>query len=128
MLLRKGLIETIQEYYMLSWTNAGSDPLSNSSWAATCLPSHRPSKLDKEKQGQSLKQCSQLDFYTWTCQCWLTSKYHVKTGCSQEGMPGVIGELGWMVRERVRELWTVTVTWWLIQLSKMFLFQAIQFS
>ena len=46
-----------------------------------------------EKQRQGHKQCSVINSYTWTCQCWLTSKdisfmWTQDTTCQERGMDG----------------------------------------
>ena len=66
---------------MLFWTNPGSSTLQNSSYKATYLLSYKPSKLDQQENSEHCwrskdkhKQYSPMDFYTWTRQCWSTSK------------------------------------------------------
>ena len=53
-----------------------------------------------EKQGQTLKRHFSLDFYTWTCQSWLTSKnlhqLYADIGCSLEYLSGMMAARdGW---------------------------------
>ena len=66
-----------------------------------------------EMQGQTPKQCSLMDYYTWTHQCWLTSKDLLTSAlCGhwrKSTEPTKI--YGW--QERIRELCAVSVTLWL---------------
>ena len=65
--------ETTQECYMLFWTNPGSNTPQNSSCTVTHLPSHKPLNKTNKNAGHCWRN-SLLDSYTWTCQCWPTSK------------------------------------------------------
>ena len=47
--------------------------------------------------------------YTWTCECWPTSK---DTGWSVDISGAIDDRDRWWERERVKDLYTVSMTWW----------------
>ena len=78
-----------------------------------------PSKTNKtscwalmQKKRQTHKKRSLMDSYTWTHQCWPTSKdLRTVTECSLRDLFGVMDDRdGW--REIVREIRALCTTWW----------------
>ena len=90
-----------QEYYMLFWTNPGSNTLQNSSSIATYLPSHKPSKLIKQDMGYCWRSKDKLINNIFFCtlihgcasvgQPAESYKYQLcaNTRCSLEDLPGM---------------------------------------
>ena len=127
-------METTQECQVLFWTNPGKSTSQNSTCIAIHLSSHfinHPSKMCKtwwalmETQEQTHKQCFLMDSYTWTHQCWPTSKNYihqlcVNTGCRFEVLLiAMTNKDGWQEREREREkkervkgICAVSTLWW----------------
>ena len=73
--VEKRQMRTIQEWSGRFWINLGSSSRHNSSCMVIYLPSCKD-KICREllkKQEWTHKQGS-INFYTRTCQCWLTSK------------------------------------------------------
>ena len=79
--LRNSKMGTTQECYGLFWTNPGSNNPRNNRCTATYLPSqnyliktNKTCEALLEKHGRAHKWRSSIDSYTWTCQCYSTSK------------------------------------------------------